>query len=401
MSFINYQNENKKEVFFMKIGFVGLGNMGLPMSKNLIKAGFEVYGFNRSKGAEEKLVQVGGKTGESLMNLAKEMDVIITCLPMPTDVREVYFSNDGLLSNGKKGLILIDCSTVNPELNREIYDEALSNGIEFLDSPVSGGNSGAELGTLSIMVGGKRSTFENVMPVFKAMGKRIDYVGDSGSGSVVKLINQLMVALHTQAVSEALTLAEQAGVDLNQLVQILSNSLAQSRVLDRHFNEFISKEQFDPGFAIKLLCKDMNLVNDLAVKSKVQLPTGSRIRNLLNRASNSEWGNKDMSAMLNYQSQQDEQASSSEPLRAFAVFLPMKDAEKSIKYRSEHLQFLDDRRNEGSLFANGRFMDGAGGLVIYLGRSYREVEEMVKQDPYVIKGARDYEIHEWDLIPAF
>ncbi len=381
----------------MKIGFIGLGNMGLPMSKNLMKAGYEVYGVNRSKPAEERFGQAGGKTGYSLSELAQEMDVIITCLPLPSDVYDVYFNESGLLKNARNGLILIDSSTVNPELNREIFEAASLVEIEFLDAPVSGGNSGAEAGTLSIMVGGNRWTFETVKPVFEAMGKRIDYVGESGSGSVVKLINQLIVGLHTQAVSEALALAKQTGLNIEQLVQILSASLAQSKILERHFSEFISKGDYAPGFALKLLNKDLNLVAELAEKSKVELPIGSRIKNLIQVASRSELGEEDMSAMLKFQLQRDEETRGSNPVKMFAVFLPMKDSEKSQKFRPEHLQFLEDKRNEGRLFANGRFVDGAGGLVIYQGRSKEEVEGWVKQDPYIIEGARNYEIHEWEM----
>ncbi|MFC0472511.1 NAD(P)-binding domain-containing protein [Halalkalibacter kiskunsagensis] len=384
----------------MKIGFIGLGNMGLPMSYNLIKAGYDVYGLNRSKSAEKELLQYGGKIGYSLIELAKEMDVILTCLPMPADVKEVYLDEDGLLQNGHKGLILADCSTVNPALNREIFDEARARNIEFFDAPVSGGTAGAQTGTLSIMVGGNVKTFETVKPVLESMGKYVDYVGESGSGSLVKLINQLMVGTHTQAVSEALALAEQNGLDLDQLVKILSASLSQSRVLERHYNDFISKNDYEPGFALQLLSKDLNLVAELAEESMVQLPIGSRVRNLVQRACCHELGSSDMSAMLKFQTKQDEQNRNDEPLKTFAVFLPMKDAVKSQTYRASHLQFLDDRRNEGVLYANGRFVDGAGGLVIYLARSEKEVEDWVRKDPYIIEGARDYEIHEWEMVPG-
>ncbi|MDQ0253320.1 3-hydroxyisobutyrate dehydrogenase [Evansella vedderi] len=384
----------------MKIGFIGLGNMGLPMAKNLLKAGFDVVGLNRSKEAEKRFLEVGGKISSSISILAKEMDVVITCLPLPTDVRDVYLNEGGLLLHGHEDLVVIDCSTVSPSLNRELYGELLKRGIHYLDAPVSGGTSGAKAGTLSIMVGGDENIFQKVKTVFEGMGKKVNYIGSSGSGSLVKLINQLMVALHTQAVSEALALAKRNGLDMQQTVDVLSASLAQSSVLQRHFNDFIAKEEYTPGFALNLLSKDLGLVSELASESKVQIPLGSRINNLVKRACQMDLKNKDMSAMMEYQLQQDEKGRSASPVKTFAVFLPMKDVEKSQVYRSEHLKFLDKRRNEGVLHANGRFVDGAGGLVIYYGHSQKEVEELVKQDPYIINGARDYEIHEWDMVPG-
>jgi len=381
------------------IGFVGLGNMGLPMAGNLIKAGFEVVGKNRSKPAEEKLEQAGGKTGWTLGQMAAELDIVITCLPMPADVEQVYLGEDGLIANGRKGLILVDCSTVAPELNRKLYDAAAERGIAFLDAPVSGGTAGAEAGTLSVMVGGDREVYDRVVPAFEAMGKQIYYVGQSGSGSVVKLINQLMVGIHTQAVSEGLALGRKAGLDEGALVGILLASFAQSRILDRHYNSFIAKDQFAAGFAIKLLSKDLDLVAQMAEQAGVRLPAGGRVRSLLQRATAGGFAGDDMSAMINYQLEQDAKAAEA-PVKHFAVFLPMKDEEKSVRFRPEHLQFLADRRSEGKLLANGRFTDGAGGLVIYKGKSQEEVEGWVEQDPYIIEGARDYVIHEWDIVLA-
>jgi 3-hydroxyisobutyrate dehydrogenase len=383
-----------------KIGFIGLGNMGLPMATNLVKAGFEVYGLNRSKGAEEKFAQAGGKTGLTRAQLAAEMDMVITCLPMPADVEAVYTSEDGLIPNGRPGLLLVDCSTVGPDLNRRLHEAAAARGIAFLDAPVSGGTVGAAEGTLSIMVGGEREAFDRAMPAFEAMGKQIYYVGPSGSGSVVKLINQLMVGIHTQAVSEALALGRKAGLDEAALVDILMASFASSRILGRHYSGFIAKESYDPGFAIKLLGKDLDLAAEMAERSGVRLKAGARVRGLLHRAIASGYGDRDMAAMFRFQTDEDAKEREGGPIKHFAVFLPMKDAEKSDRFRPEHLQFLAEQRVAGRLFANGRFADGAGGLVIYKGRSYEEVESWVKQDPYIVQGARGYEIHEWDIVPA-
>ncbi|RAP77029.1 NAD(P)-dependent oxidoreductase [Paenibacillus montanisoli] len=382
----------------MKIGFIGLGNMGLPMAINIKKAGFEVYGKNRSAGKEEEFKAQGGKTGLTLSEMASQLDIIVTCLPMPADVEEVYTGEEGLLNSAKKGLILIDCSTVSPGLSRNLYEQAMKAGAEFLDAPVSGGTTGAAAGTLSIMVGGREPIFQKAKPVLEAMGKQIYFVGDSGNGTVVKLINQLMVGIHSQAVAEAYALSRSAGLDNEMLFSILNNSFAQSRIMERHYSQFIAKDTFLPGFAMKLLAKDMNLAMELADSSSISLDAAASVQTLLKRAVQNGFGDLDMSGL--YQYQLDREGENKEKLKHFAVFLPMLDADKSVQYRAEHLRFLDERRAAGMLHANGRFADGSGGLVIYRTSSYEETENWVKQDPYIVKGARNYEIHEWDIVLA-
>ena len=156
-----------------KIGFIGLGNMGLPMAANLVKAGFEVYGLNRSKGAEAKLAAAGGRIGLTRARLAAEMDLIVTCLPMPADVEDVYTAPDGLIPCGRPGLLLADCSTVGPDLNRRLYEAASARGIAYLDAPVSGGTAGAQAGTLSVMTGGDKEAFERARPAFRSEERRV------------------------------------------------------------------------------------------------------------------------------------------------------------------------------------------------------------------------------------
>ncbi|WP_102346505.1 NAD(P)-dependent oxidoreductase [Bacillus sp. Marseille-P3661] len=281
----------------MRIGFIGLGNMGLPMAKNLVKAGFEVYGKNRSKGKEELFEQAGGKIGMSVATMAKELDVILTCLPLPIDVENIYFGEDGLLNNGRQGLIIVDHSTVAPGLNKKIAAAASEKGIQYLDAPISGGNFGAEDGTLTIMVGGNDEVYKKVLPLFEVMGQNIYHIGEIGSGSVVKLINNLMVAFHTQAVSEAVSLGKNMGIDLDLLYSILNNSYAQSRIFERHYNNFIAKNQFDAGFAIKLLHKDMRLAEQMATEANMNLTIGSKLTEILQEAIENDLGEKDMSAL--------------------------------------------------------------------------------------------------------
>jgi 3-hydroxyisobutyrate dehydrogenase-like beta-hydroxyacid dehydrogenase/uncharacterized protein YciI len=382
----------------MKIGFIGLGNMGLPMARNLLQAGFEVYGKNRSRGKEEAFAAGGGKINLTIAEMARQLDVVITCLPLPEDVEKVYSGEEGLIQNAREGIILIDCSTVSPELNQRLFNASNEKGIRFLDAPISGGTTGAEAGTLSIMVGGEEDVFHSVGSVLEAMGKQIYYVGPSGCGSTVKLINQLMVGIHSQAVSEAFALGNSAGLDSDLLFNILNNSFAQSRIMERHYKQFISQENYEPGFALKLLSKDMNIVAEMASQQHVGLSTGNRVQALLQHALHNEFEELDMSGLYQYQLHRDGLAKQKRPLKHFAVFLPMKDSEKSMIHREAHLQFLEERRAEGYILANGRFVDGAGGLVIYRASSIEEVERLVQKDPYIMLGARDYDIHEWDIV---
>lgn len=384
----------------MRIGFVGLGNMGLPMALNLHQKGFEVYGKNRSPERERMFAEKGGRTGFSLTHLALETDLVITCLPMPSDAEEVYLGENGLLASAGKGMILVDCSTVSPDLSRKLYRKAQAKGVEFLEAPVSGGTVGAEKGTLSIMVGGSEEAYRKAEKVFQAIGREIHYIGQCGSGSAFKLINQMMVAQHTQAVSEAFVLAKSIGLDPELLFTVLNQSFAQSRIMERHYTQFIAKADFTPGFAMKLLAKDLNLAAQMAEASGVDLQSGKSVKTLLNKVVDEGYGDLDMSGLFPYLWDKKQKAVEPGPIKHFAVFLHMLDTDKSLKYREEHLGFLDARRADGMLLANGRFADGAGGLVIYKARSYEEVESWVKQDPYIIKGARQYEIHEWDIVLA-
>lgn len=379
----------------MKLAFVGLGNMGLPMAHNLVKAGYEVYGKNRSAGKEAAFAELGGITGKTLKELAAEVDVLMTCLPMPADVEEIYLGPDGVIRNGRTGLILIDFSTVSPDLNQSIAAAAKDAGMAFLDAPVSGGTQGALQGTLSVMVGGEKTVYEQVLPLFEIVGKNIYHVGDTGTGTAVKLLNQLMVGIHTQAASEAMLLAEQMGIRKDMLHGILSASFAQSRIYDRHYTQFIEKEQYAPGFALELLHKDLALAEKMAKDHSVTLPVGSFVEDLLASAKEKGYAGQDMSSMFLYMKERNQAATER---KYYAVFLPMKDMEKSIAYRPQHLAFLEEQRNQGRLFANGRFVDGAGGFVVYIGESEEQVKSWVEQDPYIIEGARGYEIHEWDLV---
>lgn len=285
----------------MKLGFIGLGNMGLPMAENLIKAGYEVHGMNRSKTKESSFRAKGGKTGAGIAELAQTVDILMTCLPLPKDVENVYFESDGILLNGHEGLIVLDFSTVSPDLNEKVYVQAAKKGIKYLDAPISGGTTGAESGTLSIMVGGSKEAYEQVFPILEVLGENIYHTGDIGSGSAIKLINQYMVGIHTQATAEALIMGEEMGVDSDLLFEILNSSFGQSRILERHYTQFVAQGQFQAGFALKLLLKDLNLANEMNKSRELSLPLGDSVVQIIKTAANNEeFENLDMSAMYKF-----------------------------------------------------------------------------------------------------
>lgn len=283
-----------------KIGYIGLGNMGMPMAHNLLKAGYDVYGLNRSKQKEERFKQMGGNVGFSLPELVKQVDVVMTCLPLPEDVEEVILGEDGVLTHIMANQLVIDFSTVSPSLHEKIEMEAEKKRVYYVDAPVSGGTTGAEAGTLSIMVGGKEEAFEKAKPYFDVVGKNITHCGSIGMGTKVKLINNYMVGLHTIAVSEGLHLAEKAGLDRKLVYDVLTNGFAQSKIFDRHYREFIAKDIDTPGFALNLLLKDLHLADDLAKEVKATLPIATPMIEMFEKANENHYGEKDMSSLYHY-----------------------------------------------------------------------------------------------------
>lgn len=283
-----------------KVGYIGLGNIGMPMAHNLLKAGYDVYGLNRSKQKEERFKQLGGKVGFSLPELVKQVDIVMTCLPLPEDVEKVILGEDGVLTHITENKLVIDFSTVSPSLHEKIEKEVAKKGVYYVDAPVSGGTTGAEAGTLSIMVGGREEAFEKAMPYFNVVGKNITHCGSIGMGTKVKLINNYMVGLHTIAVSEGLHLAEKAGLDKELVYDVLTSGFAQSKIFDRHYPEFIKKEIDTPGFALNLLLKDLRLAEDLAQEVQAHLPTSSPMIALFEKANEANFGEKDMSTLYHY-----------------------------------------------------------------------------------------------------
>ncbi|MCC6445875.1 MAG: NAD(P)-dependent oxidoreductase [Armatimonadetes bacterium] len=254
----------------LKVGFIGLGIMGKPMSKNLVRAGFPVTVYNRSKPAVEELVAFGAKAAGSCREVAEQSDVVITIVSDTPDVLQVMTGSGGVLEGTREGLICADMSTISPKATRELAEEAARRGVETLDAPVSGGEKGAIEGTLSIMVGGEQAAFEKCLPVFQAMGKKIVRIGGHGDGQTCKLCNQIVGALNMLGLAEALVFGQKSGIDLEKMLEVVGGGAAASWAV-QNLGPKVIKRDFEPGFMVTLQQKDMRLV--LGAAEEIKLPT--------------------------------------------------------------------------------------------------------------------------------
>lgn len=280
-----------------RIGFIGLGVMGKPMARNLLKAGYSLTVHNRSPQSQSELVAEGAVGASSGREVAKHSDVVITMLPDSPDVEAVYMGSDGVLSGSKRGMTLIDMSTISPAVSRGLAAQVAQLGVPMLDAPVSGGEVGAINGTLSIMVGGDEDAFNRCLPLLRAMGKNVVLVGDSGAGQVCKACNQIVVGLTIEAVSEALVLAKKAGVDPAKVRQALMGGFAQSRILELHGQRMLDRS-FDPGFRLRLHLKDMNIVLAAGKDYGASLPISSLVAELMKAVVANGHAEEDHSALV-------------------------------------------------------------------------------------------------------
>lgn len=281
----------------MRIGFIGLGTMGRPIVARLLKAGYAVVVHNRSRGAVEWAVSQGAVAADSPAAVGGAADVVMTSLPYPETVETVYFGPGGVREGARPGQIWVDLSTIAPVHAEAFYGRAKELGVFFLDAPVSGGPMGAEAGTLTIMVGGDAEAFERVRPVLAAFGRMIVHLGGPGKGSAVKLINNLLVAVHTVALSEAFVLGAKAGVDPAVLHAVLKASTGHSFMIDRTI-ELIQDRDFAPRFSIALLQKDVRLALQFAEAMGVPLALGAQAQAHLVRAMAEGHGGEDVAALI-------------------------------------------------------------------------------------------------------
>jgi 2-hydroxy-3-oxopropionate reductase len=231
-----------------RIGFIGLGQMGAPMVRNLVQAGYAVTVYRR-----------GSELPSSPQDLASQVDVVISCVSDSPDVEEIVLGDRGIIHGVRSGMLYIDMSTIAAAVSRKVYESLKLKGVRALDAPVSGGDIGAQQGTLSIMVGGDVEAFDRALPIFQVLGENIVHIGDAGAGQVTKACNQIVVALTVQGVAEALTLAKKSGVDPEKVRSALLGGFAQSKVLEVHGAKMLDRN-FAPGFKLDLFRKDINLV---------------------------------------------------------------------------------------------------------------------------------------------
>lgn len=262
------------------IGFIGLGIMGCPMAKNLLKAGYTLTVYDILPERIDLLVQAGAKAGASCADVAAGSEIVITMLPNSPEVKDAVLGPKGVLDGAKPGAILIDMSSIAPLASREVAAKAQEKGVTMLDAPVSGGEPKAIEGTLAIMVGGPRETFESVKEILLKMGASATWVGSIGSGNTTKLANQIIVALNIAAMSEAMTLAAKAGVDPERVYQAIRGGLAGSTVLDAKM-PMVLQGNFKPGFRIELHIKDLQNALDTAHDIGVPIPLTSGVMEIM------------------------------------------------------------------------------------------------------------------------
>jgi 2-hydroxy-3-oxopropionate reductase len=280
-----------------RVGFIGLGIMGMPMARNLMEAGYELVLHNRSPEKAEELGKEGATVAATPREVAEKSDVVVTMLPDSPQVREVVAGENGVLEGISEGALLIDMSTISPVVTEELAEALKEKGASMLDAPVSGGDVGAIEGTLSIMVGGEEEDFQRAKPLFETMGKTITHVGPVGAGQVTKAANQVVVALTIEAVSEALVLGSAGGVSPEKILDVLSGGLAGNKVMEVKREKFLS-HKFEPGFRSELHHKDLGIALAAGREYGVVLPVTAIVDQMLLSMRRKGWGSEDHSALL-------------------------------------------------------------------------------------------------------
>ncbi|HZT07593.1 MAG TPA: NAD(P)-dependent oxidoreductase [Chloroflexota bacterium] len=278
----------------MELGFVGLGKMGRPMVERLLAAGHVVHVFNRSRGPMDALAERGARIGSSASDVAARAEMVMTALPTPESVEDVYSQ---LVGAAHRGQIFADHSTVSPELNRRCAQRLAERGATFLDAPMSGGPAGAQAGTLTVMVGGEADTFVAAEPVFRAFGENVRLCGPVGAGQVIKLVNQLLVAIHTAAASEAAVFGAKLGADLQVVLDLVGTSFGSSTMLRRNLPRIIAND-YTPATPVGLILKDLGLIHGEGMRSGVPLLLGALVEQRFLEASARGLAQEDMAALV-------------------------------------------------------------------------------------------------------
>jgi 3-hydroxyisobutyrate dehydrogenase len=286
------------------IGFIGVGHMGGPMARNLLKAGHQVTVFDPNAENAKVLTGAGAKQAASLVELSATNDVIVSMLPSGRELRVAYLDNDGIVAHAKAGALLIDCSTTDVDSARAVADAAKKRGLQFIDSPVSGGVAGAEAASLTFMAGGEDTAVEAARPILMSMGKNVVHTGASGSGQAAKICNNLILGISMIGVSEAFVLAEQLGLSPEKLFAVSSTSSGQCWSLTSYcpvpgpVPGAPSNREYQPGFAAKMMLKDLRLATDAAEKHKQAIELGDLAKRLYERMVQEGSGDLDFSAII-------------------------------------------------------------------------------------------------------
>ncbi len=283
----------------MKVGFIGLGIMGKPMSKNLLKKGYSIIVNDVNKAAVDELVALGAETAENPREVAKRADVVITMLPNSPHVKQVVLGPNGVIEAARPGLAFIDMSSIDPLVSREVGAKLAEKGVDMLDAPVSGGEPKAIDGTMSVMVGGKQEVFEKYFDLLKAMAGSVVRTGEIGAGNVTKLANQIIVAVNIAAMSEALVMATKAGVDPELVYKAIRGGLAGSTVLDAKV-PMVMDRNFKPGFRVNLHIKDLNNALETAHGVGASVPLTASVMEILQNVKADGMGDLDHSAIARY-----------------------------------------------------------------------------------------------------
>jgi 2-hydroxy-3-oxopropionate reductase len=279
------------------VAFIGLGIMGAPMADHLVDAGFDVIGYNLSPDRVAALVEHGGRGAQSVAEAVRDADIVAVMVPDSPDVQEVLAGENGVFDTVAKGTLVIDFSSIRPDVTAALAEQARAAGLRLIDAPVSGGEAGAKSASLSIMVGGDPADFEAAQEVLQAVGKTIVHVGPSGSGQTVKAANQLIVAGNIQLLAEAVAFLEAYGVDMAAALKVLGGGLAGSKVLDQKGEGMLTRS-FQPGFRIDLHHKDLGIVTSAAREASVVIPVGALVAQLMASARANGDGGLDHSALL-------------------------------------------------------------------------------------------------------
>ncbi|MEM4374641.1 MAG: NAD(P)-dependent oxidoreductase [Nitrososphaerota archaeon] len=280
------------------IGFIGLGNMGYPIALNLIKAGYRLVVYDVLWERMERLIKEGASGAGSPKDLAESVSLVMTSLPTPESLEQVVAGRGGILEGAREGSVIVMLDTISPATARRLACEAGRKGVKVLDAPVSGGPYLAREGALTIMVGGEKDVFERCRPILEEIGKHIFYVGENGSGAVVKLVNNLLSLGNVVLMCEAIVLGVLAGVDGKILYEVVSKSTGRSFALEYKLPNIIAKRRFDGGFAIDLACKDLGIISDLAKELGYPLFMGSVVDQLYRLARMMELGREDHTAVV-------------------------------------------------------------------------------------------------------